>query len=108
VVGTDDLDEALAGGLPGGAPWRVHFHVPLHAAPASPLRSTSDELVRTLRVLLGGPRALTSHLEVETYTWQVLPAAARPRGDAELVAGIAAELDWTRRRLVEIGLEEVA
>ena len=108
VVGTDDLDEALAGGLPGGAPWRVHFHVPLHAAPASPLRSTSEELVRTLRVLLGGPRALTAHLEVETYTWQVLPPAARPRGDGELVAGIAAELDWTRCRLLEIGLEEVA
>jgi sugar phosphate isomerase/epimerase len=108
IVGTDDLDQALADGLPGGAPWRVHFHVPLHAAPAEPLRSTSDQLVRTLRVLLGGPRALTGHLEVETYTWQVLPAAARPAGDDELVAGIAAELDWTRGMLREIGLEEVA
>ncbi|WP_333753858.1 metabolite traffic protein EboE, partial [Streptomyces sp. IBSBF 2394] len=34
--GTDDLDEALADGgpLPDTAPWRAHFHVPLHAAPA--------------------------------------------------------------------------
>ncbi|NUK69160.1 metabolite traffic protein EboE, partial [Streptomyces lunaelactis] len=30
--GTDDLDEAVAGrALPDGAPWRAHFHVPLHA-----------------------------------------------------------------------------
>lgn len=35
--GTDDLGEALAGGaLPDTAPWRAHFHVPLHAAPAAP------------------------------------------------------------------------
>lgn len=33
--GTDDLDEALAGQtLPEAAPWRAHFHVPLHARPA--------------------------------------------------------------------------
>ena len=104
--GTDDLDEALAGGLPAGETWRVHFHVPLHAPPELPLRSTSDDLVRTLDTLVGGARALTSHLEVETYTWQVLPAAARPTTAAELVAGIAAELAWTRDRLVELGLSE--
>ncbi|WP_380166691.1 metabolite traffic protein EboE [Jannaschia sp. R86511] len=32
--GTDDLGEALAGGLPGRAPWRCHVHLPLHAAGA--------------------------------------------------------------------------
>ncbi|NEY36829.1 metabolite traffic protein EboE, partial [Streptomyces sp. PRKS01-65] len=38
--GTDDLDEALHGGsLPDTGPWRSHFHVPLHAAPAAPLTS---------------------------------------------------------------------
>lgn len=106
--GTDDLDQALAGGLPDGEPWRVHFHVPLHAAPDGPLRSTSESLVRTLEVLVGGPRPLTAHLEVETYTWQVLPPGQRPTGDADLVAGIAAELAWTRDRLRDNGLEEVA
>ncbi len=34
---TDDLAEALAGGLPAGETWRVHFHMPLHAAPPPPL-----------------------------------------------------------------------
>ncbi|TGA84483.1 xylose isomerase [Streptomyces sp. MZ04] len=39
--GTDDLGQALAGdALPDTAPWRAHFHVPLHAAPAPPLTST--------------------------------------------------------------------
>jgi sugar phosphate isomerase/epimerase len=103
-AGTDDLDEALAGGLPAGADWRVHFHVPLHAPPAPPLRSTAAELTRTLEVLVGGAHPVTPHLEVETYTWQVLPDP--PAGPAALAAGIAAELAWTRDRLVGIGLSQ--
>jgi sugar phosphate isomerase/epimerase len=106
-AGVDDLDTALAGGLPTDTAWRVHFHVPVHGAALPPLASTQPVLAETLRQLFGGKRALTGHVEVETYTWQVLPAAARPRNDAELVAGIAAELAWTRDRLVELGLEPV-
>ncbi|WP_370966428.1 metabolite traffic protein EboE [Amycolatopsis sp. cg9] len=104
--GADDLDLALAGGLPGEAPWRVHFHVPLHADPAPPLTSTRPVLAGTLAELFGSATARTDHVEVETYTWQVLPDA--PADDAGLVAGIAAELDWTRRSLIELGLEEVS
>ncbi|MGE9276938.1 metabolite traffic protein EboE, partial [Streptomyces rochei] len=74
--GTDDLDEALAAGgpLPDSAPWRAHFHVPLHADPAAPLTSTLPVLKSALSRLVGGARPLTRHLEVETYTWQALPA----------------------------------
>ncbi|MFB9687598.1 metabolite traffic protein EboE [Amycolatopsis plumensis] len=104
--GADDLDLALAGGLPGREPWRVHFHVPLHADPASPLTSTRPVLAAALAGLFGGAAARTDHVEVETYTWQVLPDA--PADDAGLVAGIAAELDWTRRELIALGLEEVS
>ncbi|MDT7801862.1 MAG: hypothetical protein QOI78_5295 [Actinomycetota bacterium] len=104
--GADDLDLALAGELPGEAPWRVHFHVPLHADPAPPLTSTRPVLAATLAELFGGPAARTDHIEVETYTWQVLPDA--PADDAGLVAGITAELDWTRRQLLDLGLEEVS
>ncbi|MEV6825356.1 metabolite traffic protein EboE [Amycolatopsis sp. NPDC051102] len=103
--GADDLDLALGGALPGVAPWRVHFHVPLHADPAPPLTSTRPVLAGTLAELFGGATARTDHVEVETYTWQVLPDA--PADDAGLVAGIAAELDWTRRALTTLGLEEV-
>jgi sugar phosphate isomerase/epimerase len=104
LSGVDDLDSALAGALPLDRPWRVHFHTPLHAPAAPPLGGTQPVLLAALAALFGGPAALTDHVEVETYTWQVLPAAARPASDAELVAGIAGELAWTRDRLLDLGL----
>ncbi|MEU1644230.1 metabolite traffic protein EboE [Micromonospora zamorensis] len=98
----DDLDEALDRALPG--PWRVHYHVPLHAPPEEPLGSTLPVLRAALRALFDGPNAGCDHLDVETYTWGVLPAARRPGTDAELAAGIAAELAFARDELVGLGL----
>ncbi|MFE2219669.1 metabolite traffic protein EboE [Streptomyces canus] len=106
--GTDDLGEALAGdALPDGAPWRAHFHVPLHAAPAAPLTSTLPVLRSALTRLVGGPHPLTRHLEVETYTWQALPPELRPRGRTQLADGIAAELTLARDLLTDLGLKEL-
>ncbi|MDX6740598.1 metabolite traffic protein EboE [Actinocorallia sp. A-T 12471] len=101
----DDLDLALDGGLPGASPWRIHYHLPVHASPRPPLSSTAHELERVIDALFGGPVPVTGHLEVETYTWDVLPD--RPPGDAGLVAGLAAELAWTRDRLLALGLKEL-
>jgi sugar phosphate isomerase/epimerase len=86
VLAADDLP---ARELPGQGPWRVHYHVPLHwkAGPDEPVQPTSD----VLGAVLGAVDC--EHIEVETYTWDVLPPAQRPRSDAGLVAGIAAELD---------------
>ncbi|WP_371668220.1 metabolite traffic protein EboE [Streptomyces sp. NBC_00289] len=106
--GTDDLEEALAGDtLPDAAPWRAHFHVPLHAAPAPPLTSTLPVLKAALTRLVGGPHPLTRHLEVETYTWQALPPELRPRGRTQLADGIAAELALARDLLTDLGLKEL-
>ncbi|XMN05468.1 metabolite traffic protein EboE [Streptomyces griseobrunneus] len=106
--GTDDLDEAVAGrALPDSTPWRAHFHVPLHAPPAPPLTSTLPVLRTTLARLVGGPVPLTRHLEVETYTWQALPAELRPRTRTQLADGIAAELTLARDLLVDLGLKEL-
>ncbi|MEU0035993.1 metabolite traffic protein EboE [Streptomyces sp. NPDC006333] len=106
--GTDDLGEALTGdALPDTAPWRAHFHVPLHAAPAAPLTSTLPVLRAALTRLVGGPHPLTRHLEVETYTWQALPPELRPRARAQLVDGIAAELTLARDLLTDLGLKEL-
>ncbi|HWU09970.1 MAG TPA: metabolite traffic protein EboE [Streptomyces sp.] len=106
--GTDDLDEAVSGGaLPDSTPWRSHFHVPLHAPPAPPLTSTLPVLRSALNRLVGGPAPLTRHLEVETYTWQALPAELRPRTRTQLADGIAAELTLARDLLVDLGLKEL-
>ncbi|MFD8030389.1 metabolite traffic protein EboE [Streptomyces sp. NPDC059717] len=106
--GTDDLGEALRGDvLPDGSPWRAHFHVPLHAAPAAPLTSTLPVLKAALTRLVGGPHPRTRHLEVETYTWQALPPELRPRARARLIDGIAAELMLARDLLTDLGLKEL-
>lgn len=106
LTGVDDL--SLASELPVDEAWRVHFHVPVHAEPLAPLRSTTDVLDASLRALVGGATPRTHHLESETYTWSVLPKAQRPRDVEELAAGIAGELGWLRDRLVSLGLEAIA
>jgi sugar phosphate isomerase/epimerase len=97
----DDLPDALDADPPG--PWRIHFHVPIHAAPAPPLSATTAVLRAGLAALVAGA-ALCQHLEVETYTWDVLPSDRRPVDDAGLVAGIAAEVDFARDQLLALGL----
>lgn len=114
----DDLGDALGGRHPletgpvGSAgteqPWRVHVHVPLGQAPEAPLTATTDDLRRSLDVLVGGDTAVTDHLEVETYTWSVLPQALRPTDDAALARSIAGELAWLRDALIDLGLKEPA
>jgi hypothetical protein len=80
--------------------WRIHYHVPLHAPAAPPFENTSDHLLGVLDLLAENP-GLCSHLEMETYTWEVLPPELKSRG----VAGqLAAEYDWTLARLAERGL----
>ncbi|MEU4834185.1 metabolite traffic protein EboE [Streptosporangium sp. NPDC023615] len=98
----DDLDEAFERDLPG--PWRVHYHVPLHAAPRAPLTTTVPVLREALAELAGGPEPLCDHFDVETYTWGVLPVALRPRTPGELAAGIADELDFARAEMCDLGV----
>jgi hypothetical protein len=104
-IAADDLPEAFDV-LPADRPWRVHFHIPLHATPEPPLAATTDVLAATMRALYGGGRALSPHVEVETYTWGVLPEPQRPAGDTGLVAGIAAELRYARDLLVHSGVSK--
>ena len=68
-----------------GAEARVHFHIPLDAEPAPPLRSTRDHAAAVLAWRRDHPLAC-QHFEIETYTWGVLPAALQ-RPVAEQIAG---------------------
>lgn len=106
LIARDDLPDALEGARPlhGTSPWRVHFHVPVHADPEAPLRNSRDDLRASLRALLGGPRARVDHLEVETYTWSVLPGRPDHAHPDTLAAGLAAELAWVRDELLALGL----
>jgi hypothetical protein len=92
----DDLSPIAA--LPTTDPLRVHFHVPIHRESVGNIQTTRPFLLAALRELSALPQL--PHLEVETYTWSVLPAAERPKNDAELTRGLANEIAFVRDALV--------
>ena len=73
---------------------RVHFHVPLFFNGAGPLQSTGDALTPDFfQALRGG---ICSHLEIETYTFDVLPPEVNP---GDVVRSVAREYAWTMEHL---------
>ena len=76
----------------------------LRSSPATedrpPFDNTNDHLLGALDFLAANPK-LCSHLEMETYTWEVLPPELKTRS---VVEQLAAEYDWTLARLKERGL----
>lgn len=68
---------------------RVHFHIPLDAEPAPPLRSTRGHARAVLKWRAENPD-VCRHYEIETYTWAVLPENLR-RPMEEQIAG---EFRW--------------
>jgi hypothetical protein len=95
-----DLPDALSSPNTQAGEWRVHFHVPLHAPAAEPFKNTNDHLLGVLDLLAANPK-LCSHLEMETYTWEVLPRGLRSRG---VVRQLTAEYEWTLAQLARRGL----
>lgn len=51
--------------------WRVHFHVPIFAESLGPLKTTRPQLAAALQQV--ARLSYAPHLEVETYTWPVMP-----------------------------------
>ncbi|MEE8453961.1 MAG: metabolite traffic protein EboE, partial [Limibaculum sp.] len=90
-----DLPEALGrGAAADGEEWRVHFHVPIFVADLPEFDTTQDFLAEVLALHRATP--VSPHLEVETYTWGVLPETLTGDG---LEAAVAREIDWVRERL---------
>ena len=95
-----DLPEALTaigtGGTQDDAPrdWRVHFHVPLFLASMNGFETTQP-YVRSMLDLVR-QSGVCSYFEVETYTWDVLPAEYR---GMDVCTAITRELAWTRAQL---------
>lgn len=72
---------------------RAHFHVPVFLSDFSGLHSTQDQILKVVDILKNHP--LSAHLEVETYTWDVLPAELK----LDLQASIIRELKWLENKL---------
>jgi hypothetical protein len=94
-----DLDIALAQS-PGDTEWRIHFHVPLHATTLAHGRSTAPYLLGLLDLLAQQP-GLCSHLEMETYTWEVLPQELRSES---VVDQLVREYNWCLEQFEQRGL----
>jgi hypothetical protein len=84
----DDLPQALEK-LSLDRAWRSHFHVPVDRESFGALATTQAETARALAL------SPTEILEVETYTWSVLPNP--PRDDQSLLEGIRGELAWVKQ-----------
>ena len=106
LTGRDDLGPALADDtLPTAEPWRIHFHVPVQATQLdSPRLQTTRQAIEAVFDFLADNPGLRPQLEVETYTWQVLPASLRPGDEATLIAGLRDELAWVEAALRQRGL----
>jgi sugar phosphate isomerase/epimerase len=88
-----DLPDALAAPA-AHTDWRVHFHVPLFLERLGALSTTQRFVSSFLDALRANP--VCDQLEVETYTWDVLPAEHRTLDVAD---AIARELAWVRAAL---------
>ncbi len=83
-----------------GEEWRVHFHVPLHAEFTSGLGDTRFHLEAVLEELAKSPD-LCQHFEMETYTWEVMPAELHER---DVVDQLEAEYAWTLDAFDRVGI----
>jgi hypothetical protein len=68
--------------------WRAHFHVPVSGGQFGHLHATQDDILTVLDIQKRRP--FTKHMEVETYTWEVLPKGLQ----IPIAASIIKELQW--------------
>jgi hypothetical protein len=69
--------------------WRTHFHVPVFLDSLGDFRTTRPGIEAALRVHAEAP--LSDHLEIETYTWDVLPDHLKT---GDITDYVAHELEW--------------
>ncbi|HEV7654543.1 MAG TPA: hypothetical protein VGP36_07370, partial [Mycobacteriales bacterium] len=79
---------------PRPAELRTHFHVPVFLAELGPFRTTRSSVQDALRLHRATP--LSDHLEIETYTWDVLPAHLKT---GDIVDYVSREIDFVRAEL---------
>ncbi len=89
-----DLPQALEDiENPSVKEWRAHFHVPVFEKDFGLLQSTQSDICEVLYIQKNN--MITPHLEVETYTWEVLPEPLK----LPLQKSISRELQWVAEQL---------
>jgi hypothetical protein len=68
--------------------WRSHFHVPIFLESYGELDSTQEDILKVVR--LHNEKQRTNHIEVETYTWGVLPKTLQ----VPIEESISREINW--------------
>ena len=68
--------------------WRIHFHVPIFVDDYNQIQSTQVDIVDALNLQVAAP--YTTHLEIETYTWGVLPTGLKQ----DMTTSIYREYAW--------------
>jgi hypothetical protein len=79
---------------PGPREWRTHFHVPVFLDDLGAFGTTRFALEQALAVHKKTP--LSPQLEIETYTWDVLPDHLKT---GDIVDYVCRELDWVKGQL---------
>ena len=80
---------------------RVHFHLPLHSAPIEKdFSNTTDFLKKVISVIMRQP-GRAKELEIETYTWEVLPVSLQSR---EVTEQVVEEYRWVLNELNQYGV----
>jgi hypothetical protein len=79
----------------GRREWRTHFHVPVFLDDLGEFRTTRPGIEAALRVHAETP--LSDHLEIETYTWDVLPGHLKT---GDITDYVSRELEWLRDALL--------
>tara|TARA_R110002167_G_scaffold37529_5_gene117622 strand:+ start:2254 stop:3447 length:1194 start_codon:yes stop_codon:yes gene_type:complete len=72
---------------------RAHFHVPIFLERFGKLHSTQDHIIKVIDYLKH--HKVSEHLEIETYTWDVLPKELKK----DISESIIREIDWLKDRL---------
>lgn len=72
---------------------RAHFHVPIFLDRFDLLQSTQDQILKVIAYLKN--HKVTDQLEIETYTWDVLPSDLK----APLEQSIIREIQWLKNKL---------
>jgi hypothetical protein len=89
-----DLPPALEKAFdPSMVEWRSHFHVPLFIEDYGLLQSTQEDIITVLSLHVKEP--FSKHLEVETYTWDVLPQELK----LPMAQSIIREMQWVKTTL---------